>query len=175
MTLNIKTLDRICLVTVVVIFLVCGYWVVSGGIRQVREIRQEKNLLSNTLKNLALAETSLQQLDAAIAETRKQMKALNARIPDSAKVGEFLKQLDALMKERKVVLESFQSLPVVKEKLFTRIPIRLTCRGSFANIYHLLHDLETMNRLADVEKITITNPDSSPACRLEMTTRIFQR
>lgn len=175
MWFSIKTLDRICLLTVAVVFLACGFWVMSRGVRQLRQIRQENDFLSRSLKDVALAETNLQRLNAAITEIREQMKALKERIPESAKTGEFLKQLDALMKERKIALESFQLLPVVKKKFFTRVPIRLISRGSFVNIYHLLHDLEAMNRLVDVEQITITNPDAGPACQFEMTTSIFER
>jgi Tfp pilus assembly protein PilO len=140
-----------------------------------RQIRQEKDVLSTTFKDLVLADTNLQELDAAIAETRKQVQAFNELIPDSADVGEFLKQLDGLMKKRSVVLETFEAQPTVKETLFTRIPIRLISRGRFVDIYYLVHDLEAMNRLADVEKILITNPDADLTCRLDMTTSIFQR
>jgi Tfp pilus assembly protein PilO len=175
MTLSIKTLDRIGLVTVVVVSLMCGYWLVGRGVRQLRELRQENDLLSGTLQDLVLAETNLQELDAAIAETRKQIQIFDELIPDSANVGEFLKQLDGLMKKRSVALETFEAQPNVKEKLFTRVPIRLISRGRFVDIYYMLHDLEAMNRLADVEKILITNPDADLACRLDMTTSIFQR
>ncbi|MCK4389745.1 MAG: type 4a pilus biogenesis protein PilO [Desulfobacterales bacterium] len=174
MTFSIKTLDRLCLVAVVLIFLICGYWVVNRGIRQLRQTRQENDFLSKNLKNLALVETNLQRVNAAISETRKQMKILNERIPDSAKIGDFLKQLDALMKKREIVLESFQPLAVVEKKLFTRLPIRLILKGSFVNIYHFLHDLETMNRLVNAEQITITSLDPLNECRFDVTTSIFE-
>jgi len=175
MHLDIKTLDRICLVTVVVVFLASGYWVVSRGLRQLGEIRKQNDFLAKSLKDLALAETNLQRLNAAIDETKKQIKALDERIPDTAKIGKFLKQLDALMKERQIVLESFEPLPTMEEKRFTRIPIRLISRGSFANIYQLLCDLETMSRLVDVEGTILTSLDGGPECRFDLTTSIFER
>ena len=170
-----KTLDRICLLTVVVVFLASGYWVVSRGARQLRQVPQENDFLVRSLKDLALAENNLQRLNDAIVETRREIKVLNEHIPNSAKIGEFLRQLDALIKEREITLESFHPLPVVKKKLFTRIPIRLTCRGTFVNIYDLLCDLETMNRLVDVETIAIANPNGDPEDRFDMTASIFER
>jgi Tfp pilus assembly protein PilO len=175
MHFDIRTLDRICLGAVVVIFLLSGYWVVSRGVRQLRDLGQQNSLLSGSLKDLALAETNLQRLNAAIAETRQQIKLLNERIPDSAEVGEFLKQLNTLMTERRIVLESFKPLPIVEEKRFTRIPIHLISTGSFLNIYQLLCDLETMSRFADVEKAVIANIDGGSECRFDLTTSIFER
>ena len=175
MHLDIKTLDRICLVTVVVVFLLSGYWVVSRALRQLRDVRQQNELLAGSLKDLALAETNLQRLNAAISETRQQIKELNDRIPDSAEVGEFLKQLNTLMTERSIVLESFKPLPIVEEKRFKKIPIRLISTGSFVNIYELLCDLETMNRFVDVGKVTIAKLDAGSKCRFDLTTSIFER
>lgn len=175
MVLSIKTLDRICLVIVVLVPLICGYCVVSQGIEQRRQIRQENTLLSTSLKDLPEAETSLQRLDRAIAAARKEVKVLDDRIPDSAKIGDFLKQLDAMMKKREIVLESFQPKRAVSSKLYRRIPLRLMCTGSFANICQLLHDLETICRTVEAEKILITNPNGAPECRFDMTASIFAR
>jgi Tfp pilus assembly protein PilO len=175
MALSIKTLDRICLVIVVLVPLICGYWFVSQGVKQRRHIRQQTALLSGSLKDLALAETNLQRLDVAIAAARKELRALNASIPDSAKIGEFLKQLDAMVKKREIVLESFQPQPVVRDKLYAKIPLRLIYRGSFVNIYNLLYDLETMNRMVEVEKIGITKSKTAEECRFDLTASIFTR
>jgi len=173
--MEIKTFDRICFVVVVVISLVSGYWTVSRNVKQLREIRQEKKLLSGSLTDFDLAETNVHRLNAAIVETKKQLKTLNERIPDSAKIGEFLRQLNGVMRERELVLESFQPQPAVEKRLFTRLPIRLISRGAFANIYTFLYDLEKMNRLVDVEKIIITRIGADQSCRLEMITNIFER
>jgi Tfp pilus assembly protein PilO len=175
MNLDLKTLDRICLGAVVVIFLISGYWVMSRGVRQLRELGQQNKLLSGILKDLALPETNVQRLNAAISETRQKIKTLNERIPDSAEVGEFLKQLNTLMTQRAILLESFKPLPIVEEKSFTRIPIRLVCKGTFVNVYQLLCDLETMNRFADVEKAVLTSIDGGAECRFDLTTNIFEQ
>ena len=60
------------------------------------------------------------------------------------------------MKKRKVTLVSLQPIASVEEKLFTKIPIKLMLKGSFVNIYNLLYDFETMNRMLVAENMTIT-------------------
>lgn len=175
MTLGIKKLDRMCLIVVVIVSVICGSWVVSRGIKQQRQIRQENNLLSKRLNDLNLAETNLQRLKTVLDATRKELQALNERIPDSANIGEFLKQIDSLMKERRIVLIGLWPLPTVKERLYTRIPIRLTFKGSFINVYHLLHDLETMNRTLVMEKILITKSDIAQECQVDLVANVFER
>ncbi len=175
MALGIKKLDRMCLIVVVIVSVICGSWVVSRGIKQQRQIRQENNLLSKRLNDLNLAETNLQRLKTVLDATRKELQALNERIPDSANIGEFLKQIDSLMKERRIVLIGLWPLPTVKERLYTRIPIRLTFKGSFINVYHLLHDLETMNRTLVMEKILITKSDIAQECQVDLVANVFER
>lgn len=174
MTLSIRKLDRTCLAIVVIVSAISGYWVVSHGAKQRRQIQQENDFLSQRLKDLNLAETNLQRLKTIFDATRRELKILNERIPESAKIGDFLKQLDSSMKERKIALISLQPLPIVKEKHYTRIPIRLILKGSFVNIYYLLHDLETMNRTVVMEKIIITKSNMAQECRVDLTVRVFE-
>jgi Tfp pilus assembly protein PilO len=80
-----------------------------------------------------------------------------------------------LMHERKIVLTSMQPLPTVEEKHYTKIPIRLIFKGSFVNIYRLLHDLETMNRVVVTEKMVISRSSLADKCQVELIASVFQR
>ena len=145
------------------------------GIKQQRQIRQENELLSKRSKELALAETSLQRLGLILDDARREIQALNEQIPESAEIGEFLKQVDSLMKKRKVMLINLPPLAPVEEKLYTKIPFRLMFRGSFLNSYHLLYDLETMKRTLVIEKVNITKSNASQECRVDLTASIIER
>jgi len=79
------------------------------------------------------------------------------------------------MKNRKIILLSLQPLPPVEEKLYTKIPIRLMFEGSFASIYHLLYDLETMNRMLVAENMSITRRNLDEKCQAEITASVYQR
>jgi Tfp pilus assembly protein PilO len=174
MDISLKKLDRICLTAIILVSLICGYWVSNRTVKKYRQIRKEKVLLSKGLKGLTIAEKNLQSLNKALDAKRKELKVLSERVPESAKVGEFLKLLDSKMKMRKMQLEKFQQLPIVDEKRFTRIPIRLFFRGYFVDIYYLLYDIETMNRIVEVEEITLSNSNGSRELNVEMTTSIFK-
>lgn len=89
--------------------------------------------------------------------------------------GEFVKQIHALTKLRKVKLVSLQPLPPVKEEVYNRIPIRLLSVGSFTDIHHLLWDLETMDRVVVMEKIVISRPDINQRCQVNLTAIVFEQ
>ena len=175
MTLHMKRLDRMCLATVVIVSAVCGYWTVSYGNKQRRQIKQENEILSKRLKDLNLADTNLQRLKAVLDATRMELETLNERIPERANMGEFLKKVDSLMKERKVVLIQLEPKPTVEHKLYTKIPIRLLFKGSFVNIYRLIYDLETMNRKLVIEKINMTKSNDDQDCGVDLNAAVFAR
>ncbi len=175
MEFSVKTLDRTCLVTVVVVSLVCGYVSVSRAVKHKRQVEQENELLSKRTEDLALAETSLQRLNWLLTSTRSEIEVLNESIPDSARMGRFLKRLSGYMEERGLVLVSLQPLETAEERLYTRIPLRMVFKGSFVDAYRLLYDLETMSRTLVMERMSITRSIIDQQCQVELTASVFER
>ena len=127
-TLSVKVIDRSCLAAVVLIFLFCGYWLVGHGLKQERLFRQENDLLAKQLNDTKLAEMNIQQLRTSTKAITNELNNLNRQVPEDAEIGIFLRQLDGLVKKRGVVLVSMQPQPPIKEKLYQKIPIRLSSR-----------------------------------------------
>jgi Tfp pilus assembly protein PilO len=175
MSLSVKTLDRICLTIIVLAIVICGYAVVSWGFKQQKLIRQENAILSKKIEDLNLAETNLQRLRSVLDSTQNELKMLNERIPDSTQIGEFLKQVNALMERKEVDLISIHPETILEEKRCNRIPVRLIFEGSFIKVYQILHELETMNRTVVMEKMQITKSAASKLCHVDLTANIFQR
>jgi Tfp pilus assembly protein PilO len=175
MALKIHTLDRACLALLITVSLVLGYWTVNWTFKQHRLLRQENELLAKKLKDLNLAETNLQHLKNVLDTARKELNILNERIPESSKIGEFLKHVNLLVNERNVNLISLHPQPVVEEKHCNRIPIRLVFEGPFGSVYQLLYDLETMNRMVVMETMQMTKTNKAQNCRVNMTASVFER
>ncbi len=173
-TLRMKKLDRFCLFIVIVISVTCGYLIVSYVNKQKRLISQEKNLISEKLKKLDLAETNLENLKKVLDDTKKELKVINDQIPETAMIGTFLGEIDSLMKKRKELLINIEPLPPVIKDHYKRIPIRMEFKGSFENTYKILHDLETMNRLLVMEKIKILKSNVDKHCKVDLTTSVFE-
>ncbi len=122
-----------------------------------------------------LAEVNLKQIRTVLENARRELKALNERIPEKAEIGALIHQLDAKFRERKIILIGLMPQPPKQEKLYTKVPLRLTFKGSFKNIYHLLYDLETMNRLLVVEQITVQGGPSGDESTVDLTAIVFER
>jgi Tfp pilus assembly protein PilO len=173
--INIKRFDQIGISLVIIVSLICGYWVMKRTIKQRWQLRQENEIISKALIELKSAEENFENLNTLLADTKTELEFLNKRIPVSVNIGEVLKEIDYLMKNRKIILLSLQPLPPVEEKLYTKIPIRLMFEGSFASIYHLLYDLETMNRMLVAENMSITRRNLDEKCQAEITASVYQR
>lgn len=143
--------------------------------KQKRLLRQENQLLSKRIKDMNLAEANLKQIRTILINARRELKALNERIPETAEIGALIHQLDAKFRERKITLSGFSPLSPKKEKLYTKVPLRLTFKGTFNNIYHLLDDLETMNRLLVVEQITVKGSEGGDESTVDLTASVFER
>ena len=175
MALKIHTLDRACLALLITVSLAFGYWTAHWTFKQHRLLHQENELLAKKLKDLNLAETNLQHLKKVLDTARIELNILNERIPEAAKIGEFLKHVNLLVKERNVNLISLHPQTVVEEKHCNRIPIRLVFEGPFGSVYQLLYDLETMNRMVVMETMKMTKSNKAKICRVNMTASVFER
>ena len=173
--LSIKNLDRICLVAIIVITALSGFWVVKSGMNQRLATQKANEALTKRMDGLVLADASLQHLREIVAEKKSDLKFLNSQIPESAEIGKFLKQMDELIGAREINLISIQPMATVKEALYTRIPIQMTLTGSFANAYHLLRDFEGMDRLINVERMMMARLGDDEMCKIDLTTVVFER
>jgi Tfp pilus assembly protein PilO len=173
--ISLKHVDRFCLAFVVVVSLLCGYLSVTYVSKKRQQFGIEKETLSQRMQEVNLAETNLEELKRALAETKEELDYLNERIPESGKIGFLLKQIDSLVQSRQMTLINLQPLPVREEKIYYRNPIQLTFKGSFMNIWHVIHDLERINRVVLMDKIIITKQEDLGQCQVELMASVFER
>jgi Tfp pilus assembly protein PilO len=172
---SIKHLDRACLATVIVVSLASGYLSFTHVSKKRQQFGVEKETLSRRVQEVNLAEANLEELKAALADTKEELNYLNERIPEPGKIGVLLKKIDSLMKRRKMTLVNLQPLPVREEKLYYRNPIQLTFKGNFINIFDVIHDLERINRVVLMDKMNISKKQDSDQCQVELMASVFER
>jgi Tfp pilus assembly protein PilO len=175
MTVTGKAIDRFCLAAAILALIVCGYWLFTKSIGQERLYHQEKDSLTKQVNDVGVAEKNIERLKASTRSTAEELRVLGRQIPEDAQIGLFLKQLDGLMKKREVDLISVQPQPILKEKLYQRIPIKVSCKGLFVNIYHLLQDFDTLDRFIVVDRMTLGKAERAGYCQLDLTALIFMR
>ena len=175
MRLTVKQLDRLCLIILVAASLLAGYATVSHITKKKQQFGVENNILSKRMQEVNLAASNLQQLKTNLAGVKKELGYLNERIPPEGKIGLLLTQVNALMKERRIKLLSLEPLPVRKEDIYLKNPVQLVFHGRFVDIYHLILDLEKMNRLVVMETLSISKQDHTEFCQVELLANVFER
>ena len=175
MKIGVKTLDRIGFILVIALSFACGYWVIKDSLSKHIQLRQENRIVSKSLDQLKSTEDNFKNINVLMSQTKKELEFLDKRIPRAVNIGEVLKEIDFVMKKREITLVSLQPMPNVEEKLYTKIPIKLILKGSFFNIYNLLYDFETMNRMLVAENINISKSSLDEDCQAELTANVYQR
>ena len=175
MNTNVKKLDRIGLLLVIIISFTCACWVINDSLKKHVQIQEENKIISKGLDQLRSTEHNFKNINSLMSQTKKELEFLDKRIPKAVNIGEVLKEIDYTMKKRKVTLVSLQPMPSVEEKLYTKIPIKIMLKGSFNNIYNLLYDFETMNRMLVAENIRISRSNLAEDCQAELTANVYQR
>ena len=175
MKISVKTLDRIGILLIIALSFTCGYWVIKDSVSKHKQLRQENDIVSKSLNQLRSTEDNFKNINSLMMQTKKELEFLDKRIPKSVNIGEVLNEIDSFMKKRKVTLISMQPMVSVEEKLYTKIPIKLMLKGSFINIYNLLYDFETMNRMVVSDNMTISRSNFAEDCQAELTANVYQR
>ena len=172
---GIKQMDRVSLAIVVVVTLLCGYIAVTNVIGKEQQFQIEKEILSKRMKEVNLATANLKDLKAALGETKSELNTLNERIPESGKIGLFLRQIDALMIQRNIELVSIRPMAAIEEKNYLKFPIHLKITGPFVNMYQLMRDMEAMNRIVLMDNMTINRQANQPHCQAELMISVFEQ
>ncbi len=175
MNMELKTLDRLCLAVVVVTVVLLGVWLLRHGVAQERLLKQEKQRVARSMEDMRLAERNIERLKVSAKATADEMARISTQIPDSAEIGDFLREVDRAMKKRGLVLVSVQPQPLIKEKLYQKIPVGLSCKGPFVSLYGLLQDLEKMDRFTMVQKMVMGKAAESGQCQLDLNLLLFVR
>lgn len=175
-TKRIRILDGIGLAVLVAAALGGLLWTAGNMVLQKRQFQQENDLMARQRAGLQRADENLQSLRRASIRVQTDSADLYRRIPPDIEMGALLKKLQARMKERRIRLAILQPEPAVSEELYRKIPIRLVFQGGFAQIYRFIHDLEAMDQLLVMEKMTIAGSESSPGgCQVDLTLLAIER
>lgn len=168
-------LNRIGLTVVLVVSLACGYGLFRHIHKTKKQFQIEKQILSEKLKEINMAEADLGDLKEVLQKAGAELAYLNERVPEPGKIGLLLQQIDALMQQHNIKMISIQPMGAVEENIYVRNPIRLIFEGRFTDIYQLLCDIQEMNRMVIMDRMTVTKRVSSKACRVDMVTSVFER
>ncbi len=174
MKMDLKNLDRICMAAGSIFVIACTVLLFTKGFENRRAVQREFRAHENVMNEIGSADARLKELKKALASRKAEAASLKGRVTESDDIGTFLKDLDVLIKKRKIALNTLQPQAPVREKTYVRIPIRVLVSGPYLSIQDMLRDLDSMERLIETEKINISKAGTEKFCRAEMVISIFQ-
>jgi Tfp pilus assembly protein PilO len=170
-----RAVDIAC---IIVLFLAVG----AGGVfiqqnfsQNSSYIKLEKEQLLIQKNNMNIAIAKLEQHKSQFKEKEGRVLDLNKRVPKTPMMGELLSRLHALVKKRDITLIDFNHKPAQKFESYKIIPVQISVAGDFLNIYRLIHDLETLNRVFIFEKVMIKRDEEKNLCQAMLLASVFQQ
>ncbi len=137
------------------------------------KIQQETRKRLAQTSDLEETQKHLKTLEKILAARQVALADMKHRIPASAGIGELLTRIQEQIRGRHLVLTRFSHQPPVKTLEFKKIPLQMSLEGRFLDLYGVLHDFETMDRVFRIESIHITRPENRETCTLEMMAAVF--
>jgi Tfp pilus assembly protein PilO len=175
MNLNMRAVDIGCIILLVAAVVAGGFFFQHNFSRHSFQVKFEAEQLLDQKNSLKFAVAKLGQLESQFKEQANRVLELNKRIPKAPRMGDFLSQLHARVEQRNITLIDFNHKPAQRVEQYRRIPVQIIVKGGFLNIYGLIHDLETLNRVFIFEKIMIKRQEEKKICQATLLGSVFQQ
>lgn len=173
--MNLKVLDIVCVVILVIAVAAGGGFLHLNYSRHSSRAQLEKEVLSDQKNQLKLATEQLEQLQTQFAQKQDRVNELDKRVPKAPGMGELLSQLHARVNQRDIALIDFSHQPSQVFERYKRIPVQIVVNGAFLSLYRLIHDLETLNRVFIFENIVIKRQENQDTCQAVLMASVFQQ
>ena len=124
-----------------------------------RIARQKIHLMENAGKASAVP-----SLLRHVQTMKRRYRNFNRRLPEQQELGGFLREISTnLSEEEALANQLIEPGSPTRSPLFHRLPIILRFQGSYLSLASFLRRLERMERLTQVEKLSITTRSPAPA------------
>jgi len=175
MNLNMRVVDMACIILLVIVVAAGGFFLQQNFSSHSSQLKLAKEQLLVEKSSLELAVAKLIQLQSQFREKQDRIHELNKRVPKEPGMGELLSQIHGLVKQKDIVLIDFNHKPAQGVERYKQIPVQIIVKGDFLNIYRLIHDLETLNRVFIFEKIMIQRQEGKNHCQATMLASVFKQ
>lgn len=164
-TLEKKTVGKQLLVTVAVVVLVILVAVVALFMPQQRKLKKLEADTILTQAELSENETKAQMVPALIEQVERMKllyKDFDQRLPIQDELGGFLETISTHLIDAKLVDQLIERKNPIPGDLFYTLPVVMRLSGNYLDTAEFLRRLDSMERLARVEKMKIhRNPNES--------------
>ena len=118
--------------------------------------------LQKSLRTKVAVRNEHARLNEALAELEELAKHVNARIPESAQEGEFLRQVSEAAQAESMEISNYQRGNRFERESHSELEVQFVCEGGYANICGFLDRLDKMSRVATIQRMELkADPDRS--------------
>jgi Tfp pilus assembly protein PilO len=140
------------MVSLLVLFFIFGYWPAN---RRLAALGEEITTKSRQLETNQARAKDLPKLAGEVERLRFKLERFNKRLPKSAELGEFIRDLTTVGQQYGIRKLAHQPGTVRRQDLFGEIPITMSFEGDFTNVFRFLRELEVMQRLTRVKTLNV--------------------
>jgi Tfp pilus assembly protein PilO len=182
---------RLNMMVVAVVVLLAGgftFGLLMPGFKSVKECEAQAAESLAKVKEDQSSIGNVSEIYAAILKMDEEMKGFDKRLPGDRQFGEFLNEVSACLKKSEVTdysLAPQTPLALDEQKLsgdlkaakdVMILPVGISFRGRFAQVFSLLDCLEKLDRLSQLEKMTVKNDERHPGfVRVEFVLHTYYR
>lgn len=137
--------------------------------KRTKEITSKIATAKEARKNADAIQERINKISDALANVRQ-------KLPESAELGDLLQKIHGQAKIVGLEISRFERDEAVDEKLYIRIPVRMTLRGSFHHIATFFYYVGNLTRIVNVENIQLTvleRTKDGPVLEAECTATTF--
>ena len=137
-----------------------AYWVVFYGdlANKITAAEAREQTLRTDLAAARKAEFKYQKDLEELAQRKQRQSELNKVLPKETEYPAFLSSVQSVANVTGVSLSAWSPQSEVKEKYYARIPMKLELDGRFHQIAKFFYGVGQVDRIINMENISLTNP-----------------
>ncbi len=154
-------------------FIFYGYLPSHRRLASLEQARVQKGRL---IESADSQERALPALEESLKAVEKRVLHYEDNIPTSSNLGPFLGEIADIMTTHALTAPEIQPQTEIATDNLRCIPVRMKCRGTLEGIFGFCNDLQKLERLVRIEKLTLENgEDFGGLITLNAETVIFYR
>ena len=135
-------------------FALFGYLPSHNRIRSLKVAKADQRAVVATATHRA---AELPEAQARLEALKEQVADFEANVPPARSLGAFLHQITDIMTEQQLSDQVVAPGNEIKMNGLSCIPVRMTCKGRLKQIFEFYKQLQSLDRLVRIERVTFEN------------------
>ena len=171
--LNSKQLDLLSLAAICIVLAGAYFIVFHKGFTRYFYLKTQEKILRESLKSTPTVNQTLKEIRSDIKTVETKLDEFNKRLPKEKNIDEILKQITHASSRAGIDLELIEPLQIEEGGIYNRFPIKLNLKSSFENCFLFFLQLENLQRILQLESISMRSDTKSEEINTEMMISAF--